>query len=130
MRLAVSSRELAFVKDVGFLTRRHGAHGEGYVESGWDLRTTESGLTLSPTGETLVIGGTDTVFISFAEVRRIRIKRDRVSGFQLLTVSYLKGGHHWWNRRGIGQVVLRDFQFSQVADALNDLAALKGKLNL
>jgi len=124
----MSSRELAFVKDVGFLTAR--PRTAGYVKSGWDLRITESELTLSPTGATLVIGGTDSVSISYAEVTRIRIKKHRATGFYILTVSYFKGGHHWWNKRGIGQVVLRDFQSSQVADALNDLDALKGKLNL
>jgi hypothetical protein len=81
----MSSRELALVKDVGLLTHRPRPGGlfpsslNRFVKSGWDLRITESEMTLSPTAETLVIGGTDTVSIPFAEVRSIKIKRDKAS---------------------------------------------------
>ena len=129
--LVMSGHELAFVEDVGFLTTKPRGRGSwGYVKSGWDLRITESELTLSLTGETLVVGGRDTLTIPFTEIKHIRIKKDKRTGFYILTVSYFRDGRHWWNSRGVGKVVLREFQFAQVIDALNGLPALKERLSI
>ncbi len=121
-------RELAFVKDVGFLNPGFGRIPRS-VGSGIDLRITESGFTLSPSGETIVLGGQNTTSVSFDEVTLVRIKKDGVNpDWHILTVS-MKGAH-WWNRREVGKIVLREWQFAQVMEALNSLPTLKGKLSV
>jgi hypothetical protein len=126
----MSGSELAYIEDVGILRPGFGRIPR-FVKSGVDVRITESGLSLTPSGKAVVLGGEDTTYISFTDVKRIRVKKDSVNPeWHILTVSYFKGGRHWWNRGGTGQLVLRDFQLAQVLDALNRLPALKNKLNL
>ena len=124
----MSSRELALVRDVGFLTL--GFRRRNSVSSGWDLRITESEFTISPAAETMVIGGHDAITIPYSEVKRVSLGQDRASGFHLLTISYFEGGRHWWNTKSTVRIVLREFQFAQVADALNGLPALNEKLRI
>jgi hypothetical protein len=133
----MSGRELAYVKDVGILSPGFGKIPRS-LGSGIDLRITESDLTLSPTGETLVLGGQGVKTVSFKEVKRISIKKDRSPfpkgakdwnpDWYFLTVSI--GGGHWWNRRGVGKIVLREWQFAQVVNALKSIPELKDKLNV
>ena len=124
----MSNRELAYVKDVGIMSGGFG-HIPRTLNNGVDLRITESDLTLSPSNEALVLDGFDTKTISFADVKRIELKKDSMNpDWHVLAVS-LKGGH-WWNKRGVGQIVLRDWQFAQVADALKSVRELGSKLRI
>ncbi len=125
----MSSRELAFVKDVGFKTRPL-LKKVYLVTSGWDLRITESEFTISHGDETLVIGGAGTTTIPLADVKHVSVKNDRTTGFHLLSISYYSGGRRFWNVRRTGEIALREFQFAQVVDALNNLPVLKGKLSI
>jgi len=121
----MTGSEIALVKDVG----RMGWFSTT-VESDWDLLITESEFTISPTGGTSVNGGRDSVTIPYSDVKRVRAWRDKWSGFFLLTISYVKGGQHWWNTKSAGRIVLRDFQYSQVADALNTIPSLEGRVDV
>lgn len=126
--LSMSDHELALVKDVGFLSPGIGYRSRS-ISSGTDLRITESGIALSPAGRTIAVGGSDMTSIVFEDVERIRIKKDSMApDLYILTVSYYQGGRHWWRKRGMGEVVLRNFQLDQVVRALSGLPNLKGKL--
>jgi hypothetical protein len=131
----MSVRELV-VKDVGWsgyvpFASWSGGNPPISVKGRIDLHITAKGLTLSAIeGTAFVLNGPQPPSIAFADVRGIKIGKVRLKDRYVLTVSCYKGGHHWWNKTGIGKVFLSESQFAQVASALRGLPELKNKLSI
>ena len=103
------------------------------VRGSIDLHITETGLSLSHADATAFVlsqVGSDEPKVAFVDVKNVRIRKGRFNSRYVLTVSYYKGGRHWWNTREIGKVILNESQYAQVTGALNTVSALKSRLDI
>ena len=118
------------LSDVAVLDQvRNTANHRRAIKGSCDVLVTTLGITVSSRE------GHGATVIPHSQVKWVQVRKDKYADpsdppWFLLTITFWKGDHHWWNVRAIGRLVLRNEQFDKLRGVLLNLPALQGKLDL